>query len=98
LWWHWALPVFLLLLFISLQQWLRWRQGEPFSYSEFREAVAQGRVASVFVSPTHIQGQFKTAHGDKGASFSTLRVDDPELLRVLSAQEVKVAGAPPELP
>jgi cell division protease FtsH len=98
LWWHWALPVLLLLLFVCLQQWLRWRQGEPFSYSEFREAVAQGRVASVLISPTHIQGQFKTAPGDKAASFSTLRVDDPELLRVLSAQGVRVVGAPPELP
>ncbi|KFE60623.1 ATP-dependent zinc metalloprotease FtsH [Hyalangium minutum] len=98
LWWRWALPVLLLVSFIGLQQWVRWRQGTTFSYSEFREAVAQGRVSSVRISASHVEGRFKDGPEDPGRGFSALRVDDPDLLRELRAQGVKVSGALPELP
>jgi cell division protease FtsH len=98
LWRHWLLPVLLLVSFIGLQQWMRWRQGTTFSYSEFREAVAQGQVDSVRISPSHVEGRFKDGPERQGYGFSTLRVEDPELLRDLRAQGVKVSGVPQELP
>jgi cell division protease FtsH len=93
-WWKsWVLPLFLLLVaYAVIQEWIGETLPPPFSYSEFREAVAQGKVESVFVSPTRIEGRFKDAAGEKTATFSTVRIEDPELLRELTTHGVKASG------
>jgi cell division protease FtsH len=83
---------------MGIQEWMGSRLPPPFSYSEFREAVAQGKVESVFISPTHVEGRFKGSAGEKPATFSTIRVEDPELLRELRAHGVKVSGSVPHSP
>jgi len=67
-------------------------------YSEFKAAVATGRVEEVSITPTVIHGRMKgTAAPDKPAAkteqlFSTVRVEDPDLIRELERQHVKITG------
>jgi len=64
-------------------------------YSEFKAAVAAGKVEEVSISRGRIQGRLKVGVGDAAnTSFETLRVDDEDLLRDLQEQKVKVTGLP----
>ena len=56
-------------------------------YSEFKEAVAAGKVTEVAVSPQIIHGKLKE---DK--VFHTIRIEDPDLLKNLAEHQVKVTG------
>ena len=64
------------------------------SYSEFKEAVATGKVAEVSIGSVVIHGQMKPEAGGeaKGRVFDTVRVEDPDLIRDLMASHVKVVG------
>jgi cell division protease FtsH len=74
--------------------------GREIPYSEFRTAVAAGKVAEVAISATLIQGQMKDEAGAKPPApvwpdprrFTTVRIDDPDLLRDLMARDVKIVG------
>ena len=63
-------------------------------YSEFKAAVAAGKVAEVSIASSVIHGQMKAeAGGDaRGRVFDTVRVEDPDLIRDLLAGHVKVVG------
>lgn len=63
------------------------------SYSDFKTAVAAGKVEEVAISSTMIHGRMKP-EGDKkeGDTFTTVRIEDPDLLRLLAAHDVKVTG------
>ncbi len=70
-------------------------------YSEFKAALAAGRVEEVSVSSTVIHGRMKpeappsgeTASPVKeGRVFETVRVEDPDLIRDLEKHHVKVTG------
>jgi cell division protease FtsH len=98
-WWRpWTLPVVLILAAIAMQELMRGRQPPPFSYSEFREAVAQGKVESVVISPARVDGHYKVGPNETPRTFSAVRVEDPELLKDLSAHGVKVTGVQPDSP
>src|SRR3990172_2580560 len=63
------------------------------SYTEFKAAVAGGKVDEVSVSATHVHGRLKPeGEGVEGRTFNTVRVEDPDLLRDLAANGVKVKG------
>jgi len=64
------------------------------SYSEFKEAVAAGKVAEVSIGSVVIHGRMKPeAGGDaRGRDFDTIRVEDSDLIRDLMAGRVKVVG------
>ncbi|MBI3603429.1 MAG: ATP-dependent metallopeptidase FtsH/Yme1/Tma family protein [Nitrospirae bacterium] len=61
-------------------------------YSEFKAAVAAGKVEEVSVSPAVIHGRMKADHAKEGRAFDTIRVEDPNLVRDLEAQHVKITG------
>ena len=73
-------------------------------YSDFKKAVAEGKVEEVSISSTVIHGRMKpeaapsaeqeTAKTAKpeGRVFNTVRVEDPDLVRDLDAHGVKVTG------
>lgn len=50
-----------LVLFGAFQMWLAWRDVAPLSHTELMQMVDQGKVASVTITETTIQGQFKDA-------------------------------------
>src|SRR5207249_4607091 len=70
-------------------------------YSEFKAAVAADKVEEVAVSSTMIHGRMKPESATSGGSssgaregrvFNTVRVEDPDLIRELEADHVKVPG------
>jgi len=73
-------------------------KSESLSYTDFRAAVAAGKVEEVAVSPTEIRGRMKGEPGKPGTAFALVRVDDPDLLRSLEAAKVKVSGAADRTP
>ena len=60
---------------------------QELNYSDFKQKVAAGEVADLTVAPTLITGTFKDAQG-KEVSFKTVRMEDPELVRELTAKHV----------
>jgi cell division protease FtsH len=56
-------------------------------YSDFKTALAGGKIASVLVSTTSISGKLRD-----GTTFTTVRVEDPELIQTLEAQKVEIRG------
>ena len=79
-----------------LQNFLQAERIHQMPYSEFKQAVAEGRVAEVTLTDTLIRGimAVKDAQG-KGEPrpFVVVRVADPDLVRDLTAQKVKFTGA-----
>ena len=67
-------------------------------YSEFKAAVAEGRVEEVAISSDMIHGRMKpTAKpGEPAAAgplpFNTIRVEDPDLVRELQTHHVRITG------
>ncbi len=62
-------------------------QSEALSYSEFKSSVQAKAVQSVVIGPDRIDGTLTD-----GRSFSTLRVEDPNLITQLEANNVNVSG------
>lgn len=56
-------------------------------YSEFKAAVADGKVTEVAVSSSMIHGRMK-----EGKLFDTVRVEDPDLIKDLQQHGVKFTG------
>src|SRR5437764_6363939 len=70
-------------------------------YSEFKAAVAADKVEEVAVSSTMIHGRMKPESATSGGSssgarvgpvFNTVRVEEPDLLRIHDKQHVMVTG------
>jgi cell division protease FtsH len=63
-------------------------------YSQFKNDIANGKVAEVSISTDIIHGRMKPEAGgdEKGRAFDTVRVEDPDLIRDLLTAHVKVAG------
>ncbi|UCD36552.1 MAG: ATP-dependent zinc metalloprotease FtsH [Nitrospiraceae bacterium] len=69
-------------------------QVKTISYSEFLGALDKGEIAEVAITQTHIQGKMKTVDSgiEKEQTFSTVRVDDPELTKKLVERGVRFTG------
>ena len=66
---------------------------EELPYSEFRTFVAAGKVAEVSVTQQRVTGKLKPEEGSKEQKlFTTVRVEDPELVKELSARNVTFSG------
>ncbi len=59
-------------------------------YSAFKAALVAGQVSSVMVGPTDINGKM-----NDGTIFTTVRVDDPDLITTLEAKNVEITGIAP---
>ena len=57
-------------------------------YSDFKHQVAAAEVSDLTVAPGVITGMYKNAEG-QFAPFKTVRMEDPELVKELSAANVK---------
>jgi cell division protease FtsH len=65
--------------------------GNQISYSDFRNDVKDNKVASVVISKNTIEGTLKGAPPDK-EKFTTNRVEDPDLIKLLDANGVEYKG------
>ncbi len=61
------------------------------TYSDFKIALAAGKVRDVTISPTDIQGVMSGTSG-QAMQFHTLRVDEPDLVKQLADKNVKFSG------
>jgi cell division protease FtsH len=80
-----------LLVILGLQWFLGSGLATDVSYSDFKAALAAGKVREVVVSPSDIQGTMSNASGQP-LSFHTLRVDEPDLVKQLAEKGVKYSG------
>jgi len=60
-------------------------------YSQFKGWVQDGKVAEVSITETMIYGKLKEEK-EKSLGFQAVRVDDPDLVRLLEEQHVEFAG------
>src|SRR5690606_7288566 len=66
-------------------------QTETLDYSAFKSLLAQGRVAEAELGTELITGTYLNGDGVR-TSFSTVRVEDPNLAAQLDEQKVRYAG------
>ncbi|AOY56939.1 ATP-dependent zinc metalloprotease FtsH [Desulfococcus multivorans] len=78
-----------ILLFSYLQPLIFSGKVETIPYSRFKQHVAEGNVVKLTIGPDNING---TLAGSPGQAFTTIRVDDPDLVKDLDAQQVSYSG------
>src|SRR5256885_2116542 len=66
---------------------------EELPYSEFKTLLAAGKVAEITVTQQRLAGKLKSEGGSKEPKlFTTVRVDDPDLVKELNAHNVTFSG------
>ncbi len=89
--WYVFLAIFAIILvhdFIVATQKL-----EELPYSEFKTLLAAGKVAEVTVTHQRVTGKLKLEEGIKEQKlFSTVRVEDPDLVKDLNSRNVTFSG------
>lgn len=83
--------VVVLLLISFLQSFFTEPQRDKVPYSEFKQWVSDGKVENLVIGPERIRGDVKD---DKGTArpFVTVRVQDPDLVKMLDQKGVKYSG------
>ncbi len=68
-------------------------KDESMLYSDFKERLRQGTIQRVFVGDVSISGELmeKNEKG-KALTFTTVKVDDPELIEILEEQGIEYSG------
>ncbi|QCQ21020.1 ATP-dependent zinc metalloprotease FtsH [Desulfoglaeba alkanexedens] len=83
----------LALLAVSfLQNYFFEQQMLKIPYSEFKQHVREGRVKNVVIETDKIRGQMFSPDDQTDKYFVTVRVDDPDLVKLLDEQGVKYTG------
>jgi len=91
---HFSIWYFLIafLLISYLQQYFFSLKVETIPYSQFKQLVAQGAVDKLTVGPENITGTLKEKDEKAGQRFTTIRVDDPNLVKDLDEHKVDYSG------
>jgi cell division protease FtsH len=87
-----VIGLLLMALFNLFQNPGQGRRGNEISYSEFLAGVDSGNVAEVTIAKHRISGAYR----DKGAQFTTIAPEDPNLVERLNKKGVKITARPPE--
>jgi len=87
----WYVLGMLLLLAVGQAVYFTTQSGQTLSYSEFKQAVREGRVQEVLVADDRVRGIFKVATQGK-RNFVAVRIEDPKLLEDLEQHAVKYTG------
>ena len=81
------------LLFTYLQQYfLSRKKVETIPYGQFKQALAEGNVSKLTIGPENITGTLKEKDEKPGQQFTTIRVDDPNLVKELDEHKVDYSG------
>ena len=88
---HFSIWYFLMvfLLFTYLQQYLFSGKVETIPYSQFKQYITEGTVSQLTIGPDSINGTLK---GTPGQKFTTVRVNDPNLVQDLDDRKVSYSG------
>jgi cell division protease FtsH len=90
---HFSIWYFLiaLLLITYLQQYFLSPKVETISYSQFKQSLSEGNVTKLIIGPENINGTL-TGKEKKPQQFTTLRVEDPGLVKELDEHKVDYSG------
>jgi len=91
---HFSIWYFLMafLLITYLQQYYFSSQVETISYSQFKQNLVAGNVTKLIISPEKINGTLKAIGKKPEQAFTTLRVDDPNLVKQLDEHKIDYSG------
>jgi len=92
---HFSIWYFLIafLLFVYLQQYfLSRKKVETIPYGQFKQALAEGNVSKLTIGPENITGTLTGKEKKPGQQFTTIRVDDPSLVKELDEHKVDYSG------
>jgi cell division protease FtsH len=84
--------LFVFLMFSYLQQYYFSRKVETIPYGQFKQDLAQGNVSTLTIGPENITGTLKAEGQKPGVAFTTVRVNDPELVNELDQQKIIYSG------
>lgn len=88
----WLLLLLGLSVIVAYQYFSRPNE-EIIGYSDFKQLVRDGRVQRVFIGEKAISGELaERAETGEPQTFTTLRVDDPDLIGELEAQQISYSG------
>jgi cell division protease FtsH len=80
------------LLISSLQQYVLSRKVETIPYSQFKQELADNNVSTLIIGPENINGTLKGKEKKPGQEFTTVRVNDPDLVKGLDEHKVSYSG------
>jgi cell division protease FtsH len=91
---HFSIWYFLIvfLLFTYLQQYYFSGKVETIPYSQFKQDLAEGNVSKLTIGPENITGTLKGKEEKPGQKFTTIRVNDPELVKELDEHKISYSG------
>ncbi len=91
---HFSIWYFLIafLLFTFGQQYFLSRKVETISYGQFKQYLADGLVSKLTIGPENISGTLKGKEKMPGQEFTTIRVNDPDLVKDLDTHQVNYSG------
>jgi cell division protease FtsH len=78
-----------ILLFAYLQQYFFSAKVETIPYSQFKQYITEGKVVKLTIGPENINGTLK---GNPEQGFTTVRVNDPGLVKELDERKVSYSG------
>ncbi|MCX5813697.1 MAG: ATP-dependent zinc metalloprotease FtsH [Proteobacteria bacterium] len=87
--WYFLIAI---LLIIYLQQYLFAPKVEMIPYGQFKQSLAEGVVSKLTIGPEHITGTLKGKEQKSDKQFTTIRVDDPGLVKELDERKVGYQG------
>ena len=79
----------IMLFFSFLQTFFFSGKMETIPYSQFKQHIAEGKVGEISIGPDNING---TMVGSQGQKFTTVRVDDPGLVKELDERQINYSG------
>jgi cell division protease FtsH len=93
---HFSIWYFLMaiLLFSYLQQYFFSANVETIPYSQFKQYIAEGTLGKLTIGPENIRGTLKGKGKKPGQDqeFTTVRVNDPDLVKDLDDHKVDYSG------
>jgi len=81
-------------LFQMVQGGVEQKAFTPLDYSEFLQKVQAGEVSDVAIRQSREDGTVITGHYSSGQAFRTQGLDDPNLVSMLTSNQVRIAAVP----
>jgi len=81
------------LLLTYLQQYFLSGKVETIPYSQFKQYITEGTLSKVKIAPENITGTLKEKDKKQAHGFTTLRVNDPYLVKDLDEHKGDYSGA-----
>ena len=87
---HFSIWYFLIvfLLLTLIQQYFLLPKVETIPYSQFKQDLAEGNVSKLTIGPENITGTLQGKEKKQGQEFTTVRVNDPGLVKDLDEHKV----------